>query len=319
MHRRNHRPALLFSNLLASLNAGGCFHTMREQSATVSLSAGPHERQFDAEGRQGTSTPGNGKGKQMRKLHADLSIPMVVLALGMSANVAQAAAVTANAGLDWSTFQVQVISLSGTPVLTWDGSSQTGYILAQVGSVTNDAFPSDWTTSASVNASIGSYSSSSAEDAAGLSTSITGDGGYQFAGAYRYGYFSVSGGDAVVTISVSATTGFQIDAVTANSSFLQATAGIYLNNLPTSSTLAGFESRSASDRVSVSSTPYVLNGLISSPLHASMYLGDGESGNLYAGSYVSVSQAFTPVPDPSALALLGSAVIGLFGFLRRRS
>lgn len=225
--------------------------------------------------------------------------------------------VRASATFDWSTFQIMGVDIGhGTPSVTWDWKGQ--YVEAEANGYWDDDSALDWTTDLYVSQSDnGAYAEAyTYPDQIGSSSSVLyvdpGESNDSWAGAERYGGFTVSGlsgGPGLVVFMVDYTLQTSISQ-SAGLYDAEADSGAYMSVYDDSGRWSdsgdwiwqwlGEEDQYKTDTLSVA-----------------MLFEDGQSGYFYADAYTDAYAEGSPVPIPSAILLFGP---GLFcvGVLRKR-
>ncbi len=242
----------------------------------------------------------------------------VFLLLLTALNLPDAMASTADASatVDWTTLNISMTAVSGTPALTLITGTyaQHDYSTADGGglSQTNDIY--DWTSGTSARVASGLSYGEAATEPSTLSGSVHIDTYGQFHGqSTRSGSVLVTGGIADVT--------FSIDTHLADT--LPPDATSYTVSVNASLTVQPSGGSAAIDNAEI--FRYFGDGLplaqdtLDKTLSATVRLGNVQSANFDISNDVQLTLfSPAPVPLPAGALLFGSGVLGLLATMRRR-
>jgi len=246
---------------------------------------------------------------------------MAVFLSGQEAGAVMAAGPTASAQLDWSTFEMKGVDLTGAgaPMFTW--GYQYDSANADVGSTYQSDWQSDWLTGVFAEAT-GSYAMAQTTEA--VVTSYTaldsGETGSANSWTNRYGQLTVSGTGLLMAM-VDYSWNIAINEGQQAHQSAVASCGITLaeeNNGKNGSAYAGgYLPQQVWDAMEYEWTwSDVFTDMDSGKLVAALYVTDGMVVNFSA--YTSTNVTTAPVPVPAAAWLLGSGLFGLLATQRRK-
>ncbi|MEQ1637623.1 MAG: VPLPA-CTERM sorting domain-containing protein [Methylococcales bacterium] len=248
---------------------------------------------------------------------------ILAISLTGAAQSAGASVITASSSIDWNSFNVQIIDLSGgtnTPQLNWTSqnafATSTSYTATPYDYQYDYQYASDFTTSLATNTPTALSQSSSIRNAsilqADAQSTVGGVYNYANAQAYNQGNFELTGkGFALITADWS-------NSVTGGAIGDYSDYGYVYTNL------SGYFNDNNGNSGSSSSNNNVYS-FYSGPTNNSgtfalAVFGDGV--HVVTGSLTAYSGAYTyvnAVPVPAAGWLFGTGLIGLVGFSRRKT
>jgi hypothetical protein len=264
----------------------------------------------------------------MNSFNKNLLTALFSLSAAFGMQTANASA-TAQATIDWSSFNVQIVDLSGglnTPVFNWLSQEGSGYSYAVTyspynGLQTVTPTASDFSTALSANATTARAQSSSLRDttvlqataaASGTNNGFSDPGGYAQANFQNYGTFELTGkGYALFTLDWKLSTigGSEIEGSTDGST---ASTSIEVNYGSSSGSGRFYFEKSFNSWDSVTN----LNGTVGWAVY-----NDGVNdltGSLNSNVFAAAVFEVHPIPIPAAVWLFGSGLMGWLGFLRRK-